>query len=86
MKSAKVPVAPVPVNDVIKSKSPSPPIVSFVIFSVARALLVNVHVVVIPAVTVIPVKPLPDGVPLSHTTPSNSNPSDAATPRSSSIS
>ena len=36
----------------------------------------NVHVVIIPAVTVIPVTPLPDGVPLSHTALSNSNPTN----------
>ena len=53
--SPKDPVTPAPVKLVIKSNVPSPPIVFFVIFSEARLLLVNVHSVVFPAATVIPV-------------------------------
>ena len=68
--SPKVPVTPAPVELVTKSNEPSPPIVTFVILSEPRALLVNVHSTGVAATRVID-----DGsFPLSQVTLSNSHP------------
>ena len=52
--SPKDPSTPVPVRVVVKLNVSSPPIETFVIFSDASLLSVNVHSVVFPAATVIP--------------------------------